>query len=191
MAEPCPFKTEQSVEYRPLRRDTRFPDGLPSPCPVVGQPYSVTEVVAGAYLRLHGFEHLSRHALHWSDFTPVGQSFDTASPYTRAELLAAHDGRWPFRGDWCDCCGNMVPRFVELTSEGEALIRQLVLERQHTRARRELAARTGAPPRFTKIWVTHSGQARQRFSGPPCPKCGEPLISARSKQCLRCHADWH
>ena len=190
-SELCPFEPEQSVAYQPSRRDSRFPDGLPAPCPVLGQPYRIAELVPGGYLRLHGFEHLSRHALHWSDFSPIGQSFDTTSPYTRDELIAARDGRWPRRGDRCDCCGNMIPRFAELTPQDETRIVQMVSEGQVTQARRELAACTGAPSRFTKIWALHSGQPRSRFAGPPCPKCGKPLISANSKQCLHCHEDWH
>ena len=26
---------------------------------------------------------------------------------------------------------------------------------------------------------------------PPCPYCGAPLPTVRSKQCLKCHHDWH
>lgn len=26
---------------------------------------------------------------------------------------------------------------------------------------------------------------------PPCPYCGAPLPTVRSKQCLKCHYDWH
>jgi hypothetical protein len=112
------------------------------------------------------------------------------TPYTREELAAAHDGRWPDRGLKCDCCGVHVPVFAELSEATHGRLIELILEGKAALALAELIAATGAPQRFAKIWVLHSGQPKPRFSGPPCPQCGAPLASSRAKQCLKCHADW-
>jgi len=31
----------------------------------------------------------------------------------------------------------------------------------------------------------------RRNLGPPCPKCGQPMRTAKAQQCLHCGADWH
>jgi hypothetical protein len=112
-------------------------------------------------------------------------------PYTREELQEAADGRWPERGDRCERCGVLIPRFVDLSDADRARIIALILNGQQTLAQEELKACTGAPPRFAKIWAIHSGKADLRYPGPPCPHCGEPLATSRAKQCLHCHRDWH
>jgi hypothetical protein len=135
---------------------------------------------------------------HWRSVTtrlqdsavpPMKQSSGT--PYSRKELLAAQDGRWPDRGQKCDSCGVMVPQFAEFADSDRARILGIVAAGQHSLAQAELEACTRAPPRFAKIWVLHSGRPSPRFPGPPCPHCGQPLASSRAKQCLHCHADWH
>jgi hypothetical protein len=117
-------------------------------------------------------------------------SMDTGT-YSRDELRAASDGRWPERGHRCNRCGVLVPVLVELADDDRAKILHLIAEGRVMLARQELIAATGAPPRFAKIWVLHAGRPQARFSGPPCPYCGEPLASLRAKQCLHCHRDWH
>jgi hypothetical protein len=112
-------------------------------------------------------------------------------PYSRQELAVAADGRWPDRGRTCERCGVLVPEFADLTDEDRATIIGLVDEGQRALAQTELETCTGAPPRFAKIWVIHSGRPNPRFSGPPCPHCGQPLASSAARQCLHCHADWH
>ncbi len=112
-------------------------------------------------------------------------------PYTRAELAEAADGRWPDRGIKCECCGTFVPEFEDFPDAARSRVLALIREERHMLAQAELMAATGAPVRFAKIWVIHGGQGRPRFPGPPCPHCGAPLPSSRSKQCLTCHADWH
>ena len=135
---------------------------------------------------------------HWRTVTPPTQDNVRPSttelsnmPYSRADLLEAGDGRWPDRGLKCDSCGVLVPVFAELTDADRARIVGIVTAGQPTLAQAELQACTGAPPRFAKIWVLHSGRPNARFPGPPCPHCGKPLASSRAKQCLHCHADWH
>jgi hypothetical protein len=33
--------------------------------------------------------------------------------------------------------------------------------------------------------------APKHHAGPPCPKCGQPLRTAKARQCFRCGAKWH
>jgi hypothetical protein len=112
-------------------------------------------------------------------------------PYSREELRQAADGRWPDRGQKCERCGVLVPLFEELTVATRTRLLSLVVEGTLVRAEEELMAATGAPPRFAKIWIIHQGTPQPRFSGPPCPYCGNPLASSRARQCLHCHRDWH
>ena len=112
-------------------------------------------------------------------------------PYSRTELKLAEDGRWPERGERCEHCGVLIPQFAELHDQDRARILRLIVEGRTILAQQELEACTGAPPRFAKIWVIHSGRPSPRFPGPPCPHCGKPLATSRAKQCLHCHADWH
>jgi len=112
-------------------------------------------------------------------------------PYTREELRAAEDGRWPERGDRCLRCGVLVPRFADLTDHDRERILDLKKRSDPGGAMSALRKAIGAPTRFAKIWVLHSGRPQPRHAGPPCPHCGEPLASERAKQCLHCHADWH
>jgi hypothetical protein len=100
-------------------------------------------------------------------------------PYTRSELEAAADGRWPDRGDKCERCGVLVPQFADLTDTDRTRIKRLILNGQLTLAREELKACTGAPERFAKIWVIHSGKPSARYPGPPCPHCGSALATSR------------
>lgn len=116
---------------------------------------------------------------------------DPVAPYSRHELLAAQDGRWPERGVPCERCGVLVPQFADLQDVDRARILKLVTSGQMTLAQEEVKACTGAPERFAKIWVIHAGWPRPRSPGPPCPHCGMPLATSRAKQCLHCHRDWH
>jgi hypothetical protein len=112
-------------------------------------------------------------------------------PYSRDELRAADDGRWPERGDRCLRCGVLVPRFADLKANDRARLIDLIGKQEPVAAMDALRDLTGAPTRFAKIWVLHSGSPQPRYAGPPCPHCGERLASERAKQCLHCHADWH
>ncbi len=111
-------------------------------------------------------------------------------PYTRNELVAADPG-FPKRGPVCVRCRTHVPRFADLSPDDEARVRLLIRNREPVLAMKELERATGCPPRWAKIWVIHKGSQHPGFDGPPCPSCGLPLVSERSRQCLRCGADWH
>jgi hypothetical protein len=112
-------------------------------------------------------------------------------PYSREELRVAEDGRWPERGDRCLRCGVLVPRFADLTDQDRERILDLKNKNRPSDAMFVLRKAIGAPLRFAKIWVLHSGRPQPRHAGPPCPHCREPLASERAKQCLHCHTDWH
>lgn len=114
-------------------------------------------------------------------------------PYTRAEFEHGVSD-WPDRGEKCSRCKTIVPEFSELTEELAASIAAQSDAGDPAGAYHRMAELLGAPLRYAKIWVLHNGEralARHRDNGPPCPKCGEPLISDASRQCLTCHASWH
>src|SRR6478735_3720992 len=67
------------------------------------------------------------------------------APYSRAELLAAEDGRWPERGDRCERCGVLIPTFCDLSPGDRADILNLKREAGVVDAMDELRKRTGAP----------------------------------------------
>lgn len=113
---------------------------------------------------------------------------DTPYESTDPEVLA--DGL-PSRGPACDACGVRIPRFASLTRTDRFRILKLILEGRKMHAMRELRAATGCGLRWAKIWVLHHGEPQPRFPGPPCPSCGAALPSSKSRQCLKCKADWH
>ncbi len=111
--------------------------------------------------------------------------------YTRPELEEAADGRWPNKGQRCEHCRTWIPEFAELTDSDRDKILKLIASGRHEQAQQELTQCTGAPPRFAKIWVLHSGKPQPKYQGPPCPHCGTALPSPNARQCLNCKADWH
>ena len=112
------------------------------------------------------------------------------TPYTSAELKGALP-QWPERGVICPKCGTVIPQFAALTEEESARLRSLIVRGQKLMAMRELEFLTGAPTRWAKIWVLHSGRADAVDSTAPCPFCGRPLKTARARQCAHCLMDWH
>lgn len=112
------------------------------------------------------------------------------APYeTNDPEMLADD--FPRRGPVCDSCGVRVPQFAGLSQEDRFRILKLILEGRQMLATRELRAATGCGLRWAKIWMRHNGEPQPRFPGPPCPFCGAALPNSRSRQCLKCKADWH
>lgn len=98
---------------------------------------------------------------------------------------------FPRRGPVCDSCGVRIPQFACLGRADRLRILKLILEDRQILAIRELRAATGCGLRWAKIGVLHNGEPQSRFPGPPSPFCGAPLPNSRSRQCLKCKADWH
>jgi hypothetical protein len=74
---------------------------------------------------------------------------------------------------------------VDLDAEYERWHDQLVTE-LHT------AARPIGPPEAVAAYdATWSEAHAPRTGGPPCPKCGRPLRTAKAQQCFLCGAKWH
>jgi hypothetical protein len=110
-------------------------------------------------------------------------------PSLRVMWLASGRAVPPPRGDvvaLCDHCAQFIPA-MDLAAPEIARIRGLGL----TLARAELIAATGCTEAAAGLWVEHAGVAMAVRPGPPCPFCGASLPTTRSRQCLRCSADWH
>ena len=86
------------------------------------------------------FNHWRRVTTGMQDSVVPSTAQSSVTPYSREELLAAKDVRWPDRGHRCDSCGVMVPQFADLTDSDRARIIGLVAARQHTLAQAELEA---------------------------------------------------
>jgi hypothetical protein len=62
--------------------------------------------------------------------------------------------------------------------------------------RDQVLARVESPEYVSFAAEVDSGVVRPRtgvtpHNGPPCPKCGRPLRTAKSQQCFSCGAKWH
>src|SRR6185503_12010729 len=111
--------------------------------------------------------------------------------YSRAEVLAAKAG-FPERGPVCDRCRTRIPQFSDLSKRDEERIRQLIRDGRAMTAIQELRVATGCSHQWAKIWVTHKGSPRPSDKATaPCPHCGEPLRTSKSRQCRFCRRDWH
>jgi ribosomal protein L37E len=111
----------------------------------------------------------------------------SSTPYTNEELARLQHGDAPDRGAFCPKCGKYIPTFAALTAADEARLRSLDV----VSAIRELRGKTGCSLFFAKIWALHPDGPEQKKERPPCPYCGRPLFTTKSKQCVHCGWDWH
>ncbi len=117
--------------------------------------------------------------------TLFGKSMSDAS-YTNDEIAKLDDSAFPQRGTHCTRCRNFIPSFAAISPAEEARLRDSGLV-----GIRELRARTGCNMVFAKIWWSHPSGPHAAKLTPPCPHCGRPLFTERSRQCLQCGWDWH
>lgn len=97
------------------------------------------------------------------------------------------------RETWSRCyrCGAEIPEF-EFFEPFKSRLMDLI--NKHDRIDRieilkELREASGCEFWMAKSWVSH-----KTFKLPeptPCPNCGQPLRTARAKQCRFCRSDWH
>lgn len=169
-------------------------------CPSCGQSFHLNVADVEAWYRERwpsvpiGAEVAEECAGCWAKRTGVAVRLEERyRPYGREELRKLPDGL-PDRGARCGGCGEVVPRFTDLTPEVEQRIRKLILEGARIMATQELVAATGCSLRWAKIWMLHPwGPELHEKSGrgPACAYCGKPLRSPLACQCVECGMDWH
>jgi hypothetical protein len=114
-------------------------------------------------------------------------------PSARVSWLASSVAPLPARGavvELCDHCAMLLPSAKSLPAHERARIRSLCTS-SPSLARAEFMAATRCPEDAARLWVEHDGRASDVRPGPACPGCGVALPTSRSRQCLRCGADWH
>jgi hypothetical protein len=105
-------------------------------------------------------------------------------PYTRDELEGLPADAVPERGVYCKFCRSMIPEFADITPELAETVREAGwLDRM-----KFACNTTGCPMLWARLWAMPLPDGHNT---PPCPECGEPLMTKRAKQCLECGADWH
>lgn len=110
----------------------------------------------------------------------------TGAPYTNEEIASLGDGAFPQRGVHCPRCRNFIPVFAAVPTEEESLLRDSGIK-----GFEELRRKTGCNTVFAKIWWIHPDGPHEAKVRPPCPYCGKPLFTEKSRQCLQCGWDWH
>jgi hypothetical protein len=114
------------------------------------------------------------------------------APYSRSEVTSLGDA-FPTRGPTCPTCRTHVPQFLDLDASARHRVLALEFKGQMALAIAELRGATGCSERWAKIWVGHRGGPPWPIDTRPtlCPFCGQPLRTARAKQCRHCKRDWH
>lgn len=136
-------------------------------------------------------EHLDR-GLYWLGLRSIDEWSGTFSTrgYLKTRVLHRSLGAARMPGEFCDECRSFVPSVCTDNSAALAHIRAICHD-QPSLAMAELAALTGLSSDDARVWVEHAGRPRSSQPGPLCPFCMAVLPTSRSRQCLRCKADWH
>lgn len=93
-------------------------------------------------------------------------------------------------GKPCECCGNIIPKFENISKEDEEKVRQEFRDFGPIASIKKLREITNSGLKEAKIWVDHCGEYIH-WKSIPCLYCGEPLITVEAKQCCFCLRDWH
>ena len=92
----------------------------------------------------------------------------------------------------CPRCGHQLPELRGLSHEQRLELRRIIDSSGPIHAIKRLRELSGCNLRDAKLWVGHRGIAGQGHEPlVPCPHCGEPLRSAKARQCRSCKRDWH
>jgi len=110
--------------------------------------------------------------------------------YSRDEILASDQSKFPEKGLFCNKCRHFIPIFSDIKDGDLLRVNQLIVSSRHIMAIEELRSATGCGLLWAKLWVVHSGRPHYR-SNAPCPYCGLPLVTDHAKQCDHCFMDWH
>jgi hypothetical protein len=83
------------------------------------------------------------------------------------------------------------PPVVFLPINLEQEVRELASDGQTMRAIHRLTAALGCSEQAARDWLDQYVIYPWRWSGGPCPYCGQKLRTHRAQQCFACGRDWH
>ena len=91
---------------------------------------------------------------------------------------------------WSRCyrCGAEIPEF-EFFEPFKSRLRDLTNKHDRIQIVKELRDESGCEFATAKQWVSH--KTFELPEATPCPYCGQPLRTARARQCRFCLRDWH
>jgi hypothetical protein len=88
----------------------------------------------------------------------------------------------------CYRCGAEIPEF-EFFEPFKSRLTELMNKRDRIQILKELREESGCEFSVAKQWVSH--KTFRLPEATPCPHCGQPLRTARARQCRFCLRDWH
>ena len=95
------------------------------------------------------------------------------------------------KGEECPSCTAFVPKF-DFTNEQQSELNNLIVSsNQKAKAMKLIIEFTGCEVGHAKAWINHPNGPTPIYSGPPCPKCNQPIRTKYAKQCPHCFETWH
>lgn len=83
------------------------------------------------------------------------------------------------------------PPVVFLPLDLEQQVRELASDGQTMRAIHRLSEGVGCSTQAARAWLDRHVIYPWRWSGGPCPYCGQKLRTHKAQQCFDCGRDWH